>query len=64
MGCGCREQREKLGCYDHTKKLAERFAKAENVLVFLYKTGTTWNFMEAGKETDSVTPVEYISPLQ
>lgn len=64
MGCGCSEQIKKRSCYDNIKEIAGKFAKAENVMVIIYRQGEKYNFIQADTpEAESITPIEYISPL-
>ena len=66
MGCGCSEMIKKMSCYEHQKNLAVKFSKHENVVTALYRDQQgNWGFIDiTTPEYQSVTPIEYISPLQ
>lgn len=63
MGCGCEHKR--LSCYEHTKKLAEAYAKSEGVIVALYRDSLgVWTFAPVGSpEYEGDVPLEFVSPL-
>ena len=63
MGCDC--EAKKRGNYENIRKIAERFARTNKVVVAVYRIAPgEWSFVDIlCPEYHDITPIEYISPM-